>query len=103
MRKVTNYSLTILFFLALSSCSKEKDQNSIPDPAEGTYEIIAYNADKQEIFTRKGTAQYMNYNGTQIRLDDPNFGTQIATAPNDVFATIVLQGKQQINSPVLLN
>jgi hypothetical protein len=105
MGKLTTCSLTILFFLALSSCSKETDQNTIPDLAEGTYEIIAYNANKQEIFVRKGTAKYINLvnYGTQIRLDDPNFATQIATTPNDVFGTIVLQGKQQINSPVLLN
>lgn len=105
MKKLATYSLILSFFLILSSCSKEKAQDTISDPPEGTYEIIAYNTNKQEIFTRKGNAQYinlMNY-GTQIRLDDPNFVTQIATTPNDVFASIILQGKQKINSPALLS
>ena len=105
MKKLATYSLTLSFFLILISCNKEKVQDTIPDPPEGAYEIIAYNANNEEIFTRKGDAQYINLTnyGTQIRLDDPNFVTQAAINPNDVFASIVLQGKQRINSPAVLS
>lgn len=104
MKKITSYSLILSFFLTLSSCRKEKTQNGIPDPAEGTYEMIAYNSNNQVVFTRKATAFYNGINqGTQIRLDDPDFMTYSDITPNDVFASLVLQARQEINSPVLLN
>lgn len=104
MKKITHSILILFFFLILSSCSKEKVQISIPDPPQGTYEIIAYNANNQVVFTRKATAFYNGINqGTQIRLDDPDFLTQTAIAPNDVFASLVLQTKQKLNRPLLLN
>jgi hypothetical protein len=105
MKKLATYCLTLSFFAILTSCSKGKEQDTIPGPPEGTYEIIAYNANNQKIFTRKGDAMYVNVTnyGTQIRLDDPDFVTRAAINPDDVFASIVLQGKQKINSPIVLS
>jgi hypothetical protein len=105
MKKFANFSLIFPVFLILSSCSKHGDLDTISDPPEGTDEIIACNANNQEIFRRKGDAMYINMTnyGTQIRLDDPNFLTQASTSPNDVFASVVLQGKHQINSPAVLS
>jgi hypothetical protein len=104
MKKLITHSLIFSLFLILNSCNKDKDQDTIPDPAEGTYAIIAYNENKQEIFRRKGDALYINMTnyGTQIRLDDPNFLTQASTTPNDVFASVILQGKHKIDSPATL-
>ncbi len=105
MKKLTTYSLLLPVVLVLIACSKGKNEDIIPNPAEGEYDVIGYNADNQVVFTRKGNAQYINLTnyGTQIRMDDPDFITQAATHPNDVFASIVLQGKQIINSPVVLS
>ncbi len=86
----------------LSSCNKEI-QNTIPDPPEGTYEVIFYNQDNNVIFTRKGIAFYGTINnGTQIRLDDPDPIQTFSTNPNEV-VYILFQLNYVLSSPATLD
>jgi hypothetical protein len=95
--------ISSVFILAiLGSCSKET-QNTIPDPPEGTYEVIFYNQDNNVVFNHKGTALYGVFNNaTQIRLDDTDPIQTFSTNANDV-AYIFLQINHKLNSPVTLD
>ena len=95
--------ISLVFILAiLGSCSKEV-QNTIPDPAEGSFEIIIYNQDNNVVFTHQGDAFFgVINNATQIRLDDPDPVRSSSTNPNDV-AYITFQLNYQLSSPATLD
>jgi hypothetical protein len=95
--------ISSVFILAiLGSCNKEgrEAQNTIPDPPEGTFEVIFYGQSNNVVFTRKeGIAFYGVSNiGTQIRLDDPDPVNASSTNPNDV-VFIIFQLNYQLSSP----
>ena len=92
----------VLVLAILGSCRKEV-QNTIPDPAEGTYEVIFYNQDNNVVFRGKGTAFYgVISNGTQIRLDDPDPQRTSGTNTNEVVYTF-FQLNYKLSSPVTLD
>ena len=90
----------VLMLVMLGSCSKEGQQShTIPDPPEGTYEVIFYNEDNNVVFTRKGDAFFVVPDiGTHIRLDDADPFTN----PNDV-VYIVFQLYYELSSPAAVD
>ena len=99
-----NLICLIFILVILGSCSKEEVQNTIPDPPEGTYEVIFYNEINKVVFTRKGGRAFygiMN-NGTQIRLDDPELMQTISIDPTQV-AYIFFQLNYNLSSPGAVN
>lgn len=98
--------ISSLFILAiLGSCHKEDEevQYTIPDPPEGTYEVIIYNQDNNVVFKGKGTAFYVVINdGTQIRLDDPD-PIQASNTNSDKIASISFQLNYNLSSPATLD
>ena len=98
-----NLISSVFILVILGSCSKEV-QNTIPDPPEGTYEVIFYNERNKVVFTRKGANAFYGIlnNGTQIRLDDWE-GTQTTITNRRDVADIFFQLNYNLNSAGIVN
>ena len=98
--------ISLIFILVIfGSCKKngQEVQDTIPDPAEGGYEVIFYNQDNKVVFRGKGTAFYIvNDNRTQFRLDDPD-PMQTPGTSTDKVASISFTLNFKLSSPATLN